>query len=230
MSPINFEPNGPGIVPYLDVMTVNSSQFPTAYSCKSFLSLNRQLTCLEANLFEEHTRLLMEPISIPNLEHTGIETSLVNQRADLFYKNGGKKYNIRASIRSNLKGFYPGIQTVLDRPEWDSGLQTNLNESSTSEAEFNRKASNALMSPQLPGSVIVPSPKTSKRRKKRSKAAPVAASTANGNSVAGSYISGTPSHFSMDRQGARLRNNEVKHLLNDVHTTIKEMEAKVLCK
>ena len=47
---------GNGARPYLDVMTVNTTQFPSA---------------MDGETFGTHTRLLIEPISFPSLKHTG---------------------------------------------------------------------------------------------------------------------------------------------------------------
>ena len=48
--------------PYLDVMTVSSAQYPTAFARQQH--------------FESHKLLLVEPVSVPNLEHTGVSVRL----------------------------------------------------------------------------------------------------------------------------------------------------------
>lgn len=89
------EVTGNGAVPYLDVMTVNTAQFPKS---------------LDGDMFGTHTRLLIEPISIPNLKHTGVDirplpTKVNRHRAKdpLFYPDGGKKVHLRMDIQDSLK-------------------------------------------------------------------------------------------------------------------------------
>ncbi len=89
------EVTGNGAVPYLDVMTVNTAQFPKS---------------LDGEMFGTHTRLLIEPISIPNLKHTGVDmrplpTKLNRHRTKdpLFYPDGGKKVHLRMNIQDSLK-------------------------------------------------------------------------------------------------------------------------------
>jgi hypothetical protein len=89
------EVTGNGAVPYLDVMTVNTAQFPKS---------------LDGDMFGTHTRLLIEPISIPNLKHTGVDirplpTKVNRHRAKdpLFYPDGGKKVHLRMNIQDSLK-------------------------------------------------------------------------------------------------------------------------------
>ena len=85
---------GNGARPYLDVMTVNTTQFPSA---------------MDGETFGTHTRLLIEPISFPSLKHTGVNSELLDKVADekefpnMFYPNGTKKLSLRNSIRGLLR-------------------------------------------------------------------------------------------------------------------------------
>ena len=85
---------GNGARPYLDVMTVNTTQFPSA---------------MDGETFGTHTRLLIEPISFPSLKHTGVNSELLDKVADekefpnMFYPNGTKKLSLRSSIRGLLR-------------------------------------------------------------------------------------------------------------------------------
>ena len=89
------EVTGNGAVPYLDVMTLNTAQFPTSF---------------DGDMFGSHTRLLIEPISIPNLKHTGVDMrplpTKVNRhrtKDPLFYADGSKKVHLRMDIQDSLK-------------------------------------------------------------------------------------------------------------------------------
>ena len=85
---------GNGARPYLDVMTVNTTQFPSA---------------MDGETFGTHTRLLIEPISFPSLKHTGVNSELLDKVAEekefpnMFYPNGTKKLSLRNSIRGLLR-------------------------------------------------------------------------------------------------------------------------------
>ena len=87
-------PSGNGVMPYLDVMTVNSTQFPSSS---------------DEGYFGNHTRLLIEPISFPSLKHTGVNSELLDRVAEekvipqMFYPNGTRKLSLRDSIRGLLK-------------------------------------------------------------------------------------------------------------------------------
>ena len=87
-------PTGNGVMPYLDIMTVNSTQYPLAS---------------DGDGFGNHTKLLIEPISFPSLRHTGVNSDLLDRVAEenelpkMFYPNGSRKKTLRDSIRGLLK-------------------------------------------------------------------------------------------------------------------------------
>ncbi|OQR93527.1 hypothetical protein ACHHYP_02481 [Achlya hypogyna] len=71
--------------PYLDVMTVQSRRY-----------------IAHADLAEEvHTKLLVEPIHIPDLHHTGIAVDGPGS-VPLFYPNGAKNVHLRAVVQQSL--------------------------------------------------------------------------------------------------------------------------------
>lgn len=56
---------------------------------------------------EPHTRLLVEPIAVPNLSHTGVDLSLKKPKERkqpvLFYPNGRKNMAIRDTIHNKVR-------------------------------------------------------------------------------------------------------------------------------
>lgn len=88
---------GSGVAPYLDAMHIRSSSMGAM----------------------SHGELLVEPISVPSLQHTGIRTTLekleneINNAAQhggggleerpLFYPDGRKKKNLRVQVREALR-------------------------------------------------------------------------------------------------------------------------------
>lgn len=86
--------SGDGVLPYMDVMTISSSVQPVS---KNGIE----------NALGAHTKLLVEPVSVPKLEHTGLRTKLVEELQDnvgsYFYPNGTKKLAFRDTIRQKLK-------------------------------------------------------------------------------------------------------------------------------
>jgi len=52
---------------------------------------------------EEHTRLLMEPIAVPNLDHTGVPVRGTQKKVPLFYPTGKKNCNFRDTIRGRVR-------------------------------------------------------------------------------------------------------------------------------
>ena len=52
---------------------------------------------------ELHSRLLVEPITIPNLDHTGVKHRLVEQDKPVFYPTGTKSMKLREILRSEIK-------------------------------------------------------------------------------------------------------------------------------
>ncbi|OQR96381.1 hypothetical protein THRCLA_22001 [Thraustotheca clavata] len=76
--------------PYLDVMTVQSRRYIS-------------------NIPEDdHAKLLVEPIHIPDLNHTGIRLDAV--KVPLFYPNGSKNVHFRQVIQESL-----AVQESLSR-------------------------------------------------------------------------------------------------------------------
>lgn len=100
-----------GVAPYLDVMTISSAQFPTtidgAYpgraTCNWYAVAD--VTCVAGGKNqEEHTRLLMEPIAVPNLDHTGLTMNAQKKKqVPLFYPTGKKNCNFRDTIRGRVR-------------------------------------------------------------------------------------------------------------------------------
>ena len=107
---------GEHAVPYLDVMTINSAeQTKEVYGD----SPNPN--------FGAHTTLLVEPVSVPNLEHTGVVPRLIAKpRNPLFYPNGAKNINLRDNIRKTLRTtIYAAQGTKWDRrPKKAAGTPT----------------------------------------------------------------------------------------------------------
>lgn len=61
---------------------------------------------------DEHSRLVIEPLALPSLEHTGLRTALANTKVDtadikeehpLFYPNGRKRKNFRAEVQQAFR-------------------------------------------------------------------------------------------------------------------------------
>ena len=56
---------------------------------------------------EDHTRLLVEPVAVPEMGHTGVKpnvtTASTTGERPLFYPNGSRNLNLRASIRKSLR-------------------------------------------------------------------------------------------------------------------------------
>ncbi|KDO31052.1 hypothetical protein SPRG_19580 [Saprolegnia parasitica CBS 223.65] len=71
--------------PYLDVMTVQS----------------RRYIAQGDSAFADHTKLLVEPIHVPDLNHTGI-TRAVEGAPTLFYPSGAKNVHFRQVIQASL--------------------------------------------------------------------------------------------------------------------------------
>ncbi|RQM31128.1 hypothetical protein B5M09_009909 [Aphanomyces astaci] len=79
--------------PYLDVLTVQSRQY-----------ISHQFE--RDDVDNDHTKLLVEPIHIPDLKHTGIAVPLNtlghSASAPLFYPNGTKNVHLRQVIQDSL--------------------------------------------------------------------------------------------------------------------------------
>jgi len=189
-------PTGDGAVPYLDIMVVNSAQYP-------FLGKHS----LDSNDFGTHTRLLIEPISIPSLKHTGINlrplpTELNRQRAKvpLFYPDGGKSVQLRHNIRDTLKNPInlrgSGASSALDLESME---------------HWNRDGGSR---------VLATDSSSMKRRTKKM------ASKRKGN--AKSRRSGGPlSSVRSSRAGARQRTAETREVLSMLHGTLEKMDQTV---
>lgn len=88
--------SGVGARPYMDVMTISSSAEPISRS-------------EVGNMLGAHTKLLVEPVSVPKLTHTGVKTQLTDHLEEdvgsYFYPNGMKKLAFRDTIRQKLKEY-----------------------------------------------------------------------------------------------------------------------------
>ena len=84
---------GEGTIPYMDVMTVSTGEQPISRHVQES--------------YGSYNRLLVEPVSIPQLQHTGLKTDLIKNKAEestlLFYPNGAKKIGFRDMIRVKLQ-------------------------------------------------------------------------------------------------------------------------------
>lgn len=92
---ISPPPEPPMPAPYLDVFTISSAQFPTAID--------------GGKNQESHSRLLVEPVTVPNLDHTGIGPNLKKRESPLFYPNGSRNCNLRDTIRTSLRESPTGL-------------------------------------------------------------------------------------------------------------------------
>jgi len=89
--------------PYLDVVTINSSHLSSGKSIAKE---------------GDHTKLLIEPISIPGLQHTGLKTSLVGSKSPkLFYANGLKTATFHENMVSYLGGEQILTESENEKPE-----------------------------------------------------------------------------------------------------------------
>jgi hypothetical protein len=58
-----------------------------------------------------HSRLLIEPVTIPDLKHTGLRPGLLANSNPLFYANGQKNANMRNTVRNTMRR---GLSTHSD--------------------------------------------------------------------------------------------------------------------
>lgn len=199
-------PTGNGAVPYLDIMVVNSAQYPKTF---------------DGDDYGTHTRLLIEPISIPSLKHTGINlrplpTELHRQRAKvpLFYPDGGKSVQLRHNIRDTLKNPVnvrgSGARGAVDldsMEHWnkDGGSRVLVTDDST----LNH------------GGIASSSSSTMKRRMKKSSSNKKKGSSGSRDAV---RRGGPASSVSSSRAGARKRTAETREVLHLLHGTLEKMD------
>ena len=197
-------------------MTVNTAQFPKS---------------LDGDMFGTHTRLLIEPISIPNLKHTGVNmrplpTKLNRHRTKepLFYPNGGKKVHLRTDIQDSLRqpiniqsGQLSSTSIIgLDEMEqWnmDGGsrlLDTNSSSNMTASNRGSRRKSRGVRKGSGRSKATV-----STRAKKQIKAA--------------SSRRGPLASVRSSRPGARKRAAETRAVLESLHGTLSKMD-RAVCK
>lgn len=74
------------VIPYLDVMTVQSRQFVPHGQAHP----------------KHESDLLVEPVHVPDLKHTGVDFGLHPSKHPLFYPNGHKTTTIRDVIQKSL--------------------------------------------------------------------------------------------------------------------------------
>ncbi|KAF0744135.1 hypothetical protein Ae201684P_018628 [Aphanomyces euteiches] len=96
--------------PYLDVMTVQSRQY-----------------IAQKDLVEEpHSKLLIEPIHIPDLVHTGISLAKPGSMSSpMFYPNGAKNVHLRQVIQTSLSMVSTDDAVLGDKPK-QTTLQSSL--------------------------------------------------------------------------------------------------------
>lgn len=197
-------------------MTVNTAQFPKS---------------LDGDMFGTHTRLLIEPITIPDLKHTGVNmrplpTKLNRHRAKepLFYPNGGKKVHLRADIQDSLKqpinmksGQLSSTSVIgldeMERWNTDGGsrlLDTKSSLNTTGSTQGGRRKSRGVRK----GSGRVRAT-VSTRAKKQIKAA--------------SKRRGPLASVRSSRPGARQRAAETRAVLESLHGTLSKMD-RAVCK
>jgi len=125
-------PNGNGLTPYLDVMTISSCKHP------SQVDKSR----------EKHTRLLHEPIAIPDLRHTGVKASLKSQDYPLFYPSGSRNNNLRNTIQHSLRHAINQDMTSkksMRLAGWDSSTHSDITTSLNSSLMKNSERKKVLM-------------------------------------------------------------------------------------
>ena len=195
-------PTGDGAVPYLDIMVVNSAQYPF---------IGHHTT--NPDDYGTHTRLLIEPISIPSLKHTGVTlrplpTELNRQRAKvpLFYPDGGKSVQLRHNIRNTLKNpiNMRGMNGAVDLDSME---------------HWNRDGGSRVLA--TPDSVNNKSSSNStKRRLRKSK------KNGSGSGSKSKRREGGPmSSVRSSRAGAKQRTAETRDVLNGLHGTLERMDS-----
>ena len=206
------EVTGDGAIPYLDIMVVNSAQYPKTF---------------DGDEYGTHTRLLIEPISIPSLKHTGVNirplpTELNRQRSrvPLFYPDGGKTIQLRHNIRDTLKDpinrrtFLESNGSIdLDSMEhWnkDGGSRVLVTDS------FETKGSSSSSSSSFSSSMKKTRKSARKNRSKKNDSRNLSSKS--------SRRGGALSSVRSSRAGARQRTAETREVLNLMHGTLEKMD------
>ena len=101
----------------MDVMTIRSSQ-------KGGLSTSQNATASRVNN-KDHTKLLVEPIVLPDMNHLQVDDAREVNQTCLFYPTGHKNNSMRRSMEDTVrkvhavdKPFYPKrSSTILTAPK-----------------------------------------------------------------------------------------------------------------
>ncbi len=122
---------------------------------------------------EPHSLLLVEPVAVPKIDHTGVNLSLFSDTTPLYYPNGAKRVNIRETIAATLREVYvqpkPQAPPVHDH-DWVSStnkkdvFDIGRPEVSIHDEKFMKKVEQELKSKSADPSFIGPSPKPSKSK------------------------------------------------------------------
>ncbi|KAF0686142.1 Aste57867_22107 [Aphanomyces stellatus] len=133
--------------PYLDVMTVQSRQY-----------------IAQRDLVEEdHSKLLMEPIHIPDLKHTGIFLDVVRRSgggpgsqklsaaSPMFYPNGMKNVHLRQVIQESLAPTLAASQSTVVLPSTPATATLTLQPSVSTDGFPSVSAMSSQLSDASPG-------------------------------------------------------------------------------
>lgn len=202
------ESTGNGAVPYLDVMTVNTSQFPQS---------------MDGDMFGDHTRLLIEPVTIPSLEHTGVNIPYAAQSGkkakrehhrhenlQLFYADGGRNMKLQRSIKE-----------ALQLPNNLSSKQSSLSSLSVDDLHSGGSAIGPVSVRQL-GAVST----RRRRRGARRQGAHSRSKLSTGASLERSSR-GPLASVRSSRAGARQRTREAQEVMRRLHDTLTAMDRAV---
>jgi len=210
-------PTGDGAVPYLDIMVVNSAQYPKTF---------------DGDEYGTHTRLLIEPISIPSLKHTGVnlrplptERNRQRSRVPLFYPDGGKTVQLRHNVRDTLKHpidrrRFPGTNESIDldsMEHWNKDGGSRVLVTDRTERHSSSSASTSTKKGKKANRVRSGKNKTDRH---------------NNNNIEGrrdptsrsSRRSGPLSSVRSSRIGARQRTVETREVLDLMHGTLEKMD------
>jgi len=91
--------------PYMDMMNITTNSFLSASSGRKQL--------------QTHTKLFVEPISVPNLKHTGLQSALTDSVADrrMRYPKGRTRKTLRKYIQSNIDRVYEEDKRIKKSPK-----------------------------------------------------------------------------------------------------------------
>lgn len=209
-------PTGDGAVPYLDIMVVNSAQYPKTF---------------DGDEYGTHTRLLIEPISIPSLKHTGVnlrplptERNRQRSRVPLFYPDGGKTVQLRHSIRDTLKHpidrrRFPGTNESIDldsMEHWNKDGGSRVLVTDRTERHSSSSASTSTKKGKKANRVRSGKSKTDRHNNNiDGRRDPTSRS---------SRRSGPLSSVRSSRMGARQRTVETREVLDLMHGTLAKMD------